>query len=356
MVSTQGRDDGYGPGGYGSGRDPEGRSFAEPVSRWVNMAGAATSVALILGVVVWGYKLAVRDVAGVPVIRAIEGAARIAPDDPGGDLARHVGLSVNEVAGKGLAAPGPERVVLAPAPEGLAQEDMPMAGVKALVRVNRNEPEALTEAEPATAPVPVVEQGTALAVDSEALPIDSPEAMEGAAAAQIRAAAAEAAKVRPMPRVVPELRKDAVAKITTETAASPEAVPASEPGLKTSPRPVMRPARAPIAKVKPAETPAPASKAAAVIEVDPATLPEGTRVVQIGAFETPELARAEWERVAAKFGTELASKRRIVQEAVSGGRTFYRLRAEGFPTVDDSRRFCAALVEGGINCIPTVAR
>lgn len=348
MVSTQGRDDGY-------GYEPEPpRGFAEPVSRWVQYAGAATSIALILGVVVWGYKLAVRDVSGVPVIRAIEGPARIAPEDPGGDLARHVGLSVNEVAGKGLAAPGPERVVLAPAPDGLAQDDMPMSGVKSLVRVNRNEPEALAEAEPASAPVPVVPQGTALAVEAEALPVDSPEESEGAAAAQIRAAAAEANRTRPVPRVVPEIPKGAVSTITTMTDDTPSDAPIDAPGLKQSPRPMQRPARAPIAKVKPVETP-PAT-AATVEEVDPATLAEGTRVVQIGAFDTPDLARAEWNRVAAKFGTQMSDKRRIIQEAVSGGRTFYRLRAEGFRTVDDSRRFCAALVDGGINCIPTVAR
>lgn len=344
MVSTQGRDDGY-------GYEPEPpRGFAEPVSRWVQYAGAATSIALILGVVVWGYKLAVRDVSGVPVIRAIEGPARIAPEDPGGDLARHVGLSVNEVAGKGVASPGPERVILAPAPEGLSQDDLPMSGVKALVRVNRNEPEELAEAEPASAPVPVVPKGTALAVEAEALPVDSPEASEGDTAAQIRAAAAEANRSRPVPRVVPELPKGAVSTITTLN----EGVPADVPGVKQSPRPAPRPARAPIAKVKPVDTPAPS--AAKVAEVDPETLPEGTRVVQIGAFDTADLARAEWARVAAKFGPQMADKRRIVQQAVSGGRTFYRLRAEGFRTVDDSRRFCAALVEGGINCIPTVAR
>ena len=40
-------------------------------SRWVNVIGATCSVALVLGLVVWGYKLAVRDVNGVPVVRAL---------------------------------------------------------------------------------------------------------------------------------------------------------------------------------------------------------------------------------------------------------------------------------------------
>ena len=45
-------------------------------SRWVNVIGATCSVALVLGLVVWGYKLAVRDVNGVPVVRALEGFRR----------------------------------------------------------------------------------------------------------------------------------------------------------------------------------------------------------------------------------------------------------------------------------------
>jgi len=41
----------------------------------VNYAGAAVSLALIVGVGVWGYKLVVRDVSGIPVVRAMAGDA-----------------------------------------------------------------------------------------------------------------------------------------------------------------------------------------------------------------------------------------------------------------------------------------
>ena len=40
-----------------------------------NLAGAAVSMLLIVGVGIWGYKLLVRDVSGVPVVRAAEGPA-----------------------------------------------------------------------------------------------------------------------------------------------------------------------------------------------------------------------------------------------------------------------------------------
>ena len=47
----------------------------------VNLLGAVTSLALVVGVGVWGYKLVIRDVSGVPVIRAAEGPMRIQPED-----------------------------------------------------------------------------------------------------------------------------------------------------------------------------------------------------------------------------------------------------------------------------------
>ena len=38
---------------------------AKPLSKLANIAGAAMSVALIIGIAVWGYKLLMRDVTGI---------------------------------------------------------------------------------------------------------------------------------------------------------------------------------------------------------------------------------------------------------------------------------------------------
>ena len=46
---------------------------AKPLTRLTNIAGAAMSVALVIGIGVWGYKLLVRDVTGIPVVRAAAG-------------------------------------------------------------------------------------------------------------------------------------------------------------------------------------------------------------------------------------------------------------------------------------------
>ena len=95
--------------------------------RMVNLAGAAVSVALVIGLGVWGYRLAVRDVAGVPVVRALAGPMRVVPEQPGGDVMPYQGLAVNEVAEAGASEGLVERLVLAPRPVDLTAEDAPGA-------------------------------------------------------------------------------------------------------------------------------------------------------------------------------------------------------------------------------------
>ena len=91
-------------------------------------------------------------------------------------------------------------------------------------------------------------------------------------------------------------------------------------------------------------------------DVDPASIPAGTRLAQLGAFESAEVAAREWSRLSGRFGDYLDGKDRVIQKAESGGRTFYRLRAMGFSDLADARRFCAALVAERAECIPVVTR
>ena len=91
-------------------------------------------------------------------------------------------------------------------------------------------------------------------------------------------------------------------------------------------------------------------------EVAADTLPAGTRLAQLGAFESPEVAREEWARLNVKFEDYLEDKDRVIQKAESGGRTFYRLRAMGFDDLNDARRFCSVLVAENADCIPVTTR
>lgn len=266
-----------------------------------NWAGAAISIALVVGAVVWGYNLLSRDVSGVPVVRAIEGPMREQPEDPGGLQAAHQGLSVNRVASDGAAqAPG-DRLVLAPKPVALATED-----------------ETLTE------------QAMALA-------------------AQVAAHQSQDTQIlAPQPIDLTSFPGGVASSATAPTIAATEPT-ATESGLKTSLRPKLRPAAT-------ASTPAVETVAAVPDAIDGANLPAGTRLVQLGAFASAEIAHSEWQKLQSKFSVYLGEKSLVIQKANSGGKVFYRLRAMGFADLSDARRICSALKAQNADCIPVVTR
>lgn len=305
-------------GGYGASVPHAGR-----MSRLVHLAGAACSVALIIGLAVWGYKLAVRDVSGVPVVRAMDGPMRIAPANPGGEIADHQGLAVNTVAALGTAAPPPERLVLAPRPVELSYEDGP-----GLV---------LSGAMP-TAP----EAMTAVSADAMAVAL-SP------------VAPAAPDQLGPDPDAVAQALAEALAldAATPEADTATAALAAPDTAVRPRARPVELASAAPDGATLALAEPAPA---APVAEIDPAAIPAGTRLVQLGAFDTAEQARAEWVKLANAFGPLMEGKAMVVQAAESGGRTFYRLRAHGFPDEMGARGFCTSLLEQNASCIPVEQR
>ena len=301
---------------------------ARKVQRTVNIAGAVTSLALVVGLGVWGYRLAVRDVRGVPVIQAMEGPMRIAPEDPGGEIADHQGLAVNDVAAIGTAAPPPEKLVLAPRPVELAPEDTAGLGGTAMPGL-----------ETASAPVAALTADADIALAAEP-PVESATPTGVAMDVAIDAALAEALGEVPLDEPVVD-----------EALVDPLLEPAPEGAITVSIRPKARPGSrsADVAAAAPSEA---AVAMAAANEVDPATLTPGTRLVQFGTFDTAEEARAEWVRLQGRFGEIMADKALVVQPAESGGRTFYRLRAHGFEGEDDARRFCSAFVSENAVCIP----
>lgn len=286
------------------------------LSRMAHLAGAAVSLALVVGVGVWGYKLMVRDVTGIPVVRALEGPMRVQPDNPGGRPADHQGLAVNTVAAQGGAAAPADRLVLAPRPVDLSDEDQPLQQVTQ---------EVADAAEEAAGPATEVAESAApqdAAAESQAAQID----------ALVARITAEAEPLTPDP---------------TPAAVTLPAVAEDVPGVARSLRPQLRPAT---------RASAPVVTAAVEVDLDPVQVPVGTRVVQLGAYESADLARTEWDRLAVQFGDYMQGKRRIVEEASSGGRRFFRLRAMGFDDLSDARRFCSALVAEGADCIPVVTR
>ena len=274
---------------------------APRVTNLVNFAGAALSLALILGVGFWGYKLIVRDVSGIPVVRAMEGDMRVLPDNPGGGVAAHTGLSVNEVAALGEAGGPEDRLVLAPRTAGLAQEDL--------------------EAQP-------IAEAIASVIAEE--PVEAAIIQD-----DVSALAAQLANLSTEPPLVEQTASDEIAPTV--------------PGLATSLRPVIRPANFRI--------PAPATAAAAEtteVAVTTTTFPAGTNLVQLGAFPSPALAAQEWDRLQGRFGQLMSDRGRVIQVSNQSSATWYRLRASGFTDRAEARRLCAALQAEGAECIAVV--
>ena len=294
-------------GRYESAHEP--RSLA-PLVNW---AGAALSLGLVIGAGVWGYKILVRDVTGVPVVRAVEGPMRIQPDDPGGRQAAHQGLSVNTVAAEGATGKPADRLVLAPAPIDLGEDIAVVSEVTPKVEAKAPQPAIV-------APPPLAAKET---VDIEAF------------AAKLAGDAKPL--VEPEPVVV----------------AAPKAEPKIEGSLQRSLRPRLRPAALVTASVAASDTVARADTSA-VDEVS--EVPVGTRMVQLGAYASADIARGEWDKLNKRFGDYLGDKTRVIQKAQSGGRTFYRLRAMGFADLSDARRLCSALKAQNADCIPVTAR
>jgi SPOR domain len=131
-----------------------------------------------------------------------------------------------------------------------------------------------------------------------------------------------------------------------------EVISASIQGPSRSVRPPLRPESLRVA----ATAAAPAAPPAETTDLDAATLAVGTRLVQLGAFDDAETARSEWDRLSRANPDFFRDKGRVIQQAVSGGREFFRLRAHGFTDLSDARRFCTALNAQGAPCIPVTVR
>jgi len=292
---------------------PQAELEQRRVGYLVNLTGAAISVALVAGVGLWSYRLMVRDVSGVPVVRALDGPMRVSPEDPGGRQAAYQGLAVNSVAASGAVATGARQIALAPAATDIAPEDRIAAP-------------AAPGAVAAVAPV------------TPAAGLSTPEA-------------------------------GALAQLSPE-----DLVPLGTPGIARSPLPPRRPGRiGELAATAPAPLPlalqsgdalaeaalqeiATRLGGAPVTEIDPTSLTAGTRLVQLGAFETEGEARAAWDALSARFPGYLDGRARVVEAATAGGRIFYRLRAHGFRDEPEARRFCSVFVTEEVDCTPVLIR
>jgi hypothetical protein len=250
-----------------------------------------SSLALIAGLAVWVHDLATRDARAVPVVRALEGPARVQPEDPGGFQAAHQGFAVNDIASDSVSPPVGERVVLAPAPVGPAPEDI-------------ETPVAAAPVDPAVSLRNAIDGALSELLGIDLAPTAAPAPQNGAVVQQ----------PRPQARPDPDLA----------TRAAPDA-----------------------AWVAAAARPA---------TMDPALIAPGTRLVQLGSYTSDAGAQQAWAQLSARFEDYVTPKSRVIEPVSHAGTDVFRLQAYGFDTLGDARAFCAVLLAGKADCIPTLKR
>ncbi|QQA44562.1 SPOR domain-containing protein [Pelagovum pacificum] len=339
---------------------PYGADAPQPAfsaSTLMNLTGAALSLALIAGIGIWSYKLVMRDVTGIPVVRAIEGPMRTAPEDPGGEVAANRGLAVNTIAAEGAAGAPEDRLMLAPASVQPSDEDLEVTLASAELTDEGTDDAAGINAADAISDM-VADAAAETRGDSDELT----EADVLALADQI------AAGIQPLTELPEGYDTPVSLSVDGEQVGNPNAISADVPGVSLSPRPPARPMR--ITGIEPTNSgivPASASAADTGVpvanasfeqapSVAPSEIVAGTNLVQLGAFDSEAVADEEWTRMSAQFADFMTGKAKVIQRAESGGRTFYRLRAMGFDDMSDARRFCAALVAEDALCIPVQVR
>lgn len=313
--------------GYGYAADTESDDAGG--SHAINWIGAVSSLALVVGLGVWGWQTIQRDVSGIPVIQAISEPMRVRPEDPGGLQSDHQGYSVNEVQSEGRAGDPVEQLVLAPPPLDLITGTVNTTPLAAPSQTASNGSNGIA---PLT-------------------PDMTPEQQKAALDAMAQALANGATPLAP---VTPSVRADS------------GTISSAVPGVSQSVRPRTRPAgAAPAAAIAVAPTPLPSNDQVASLGaqtglpptfVDPATIPAGTRMVQFGAFDSAQIAQAEWVRLSGRFSSFLGDKQPVIQRAISGGREFHRLRVLSFEDVSEARRFCTVFTSDNTACIPVVAK
>ncbi len=280
---------------------------------FLNWLGAILAVAVVAALGSWGYHISARDVTEVPIVRAAQGPMRVAPEDPGGELAEHQGLAVNLVAaGGGVRAPA-ERLVLAPGPTDLKTEDLPLPQLTPETSEGQSQPSTVDSPE---------SPGQFDVVDSQLMSQDSPATEPLFLEANL-----------PLDESVPT--EDAVLTLGAGVVRSP--LPRPRPDGDLAAQSIA------LSVARSVEEQS--------VEVDSSSIPAGTPLAQFGAYDSPEIARSEWTRLRERFPDFLHGRNWFVEETVSGGRSYFRLRTTGFDSLNDSKRFCSLFTAEEQDCI-----
>ncbi|WP_312219253.1 SPOR domain-containing protein [Sphingobium yanoikuyae] len=124
------------------------------------------------------------------------------------------------------------------------------------------------------------------------------------------------------------------------------AVPASTPApaVKAAPKPmtVLAVAKTKPARAKVAPAASPAARMQQVAYIKPVTTGASAWVVQLGAFNSPAVAKEKWTSMARVNG-RIAAFPVLTSQATVNGRTFHRIAISGFGSRADAQTLCQSI-------------
>lgn len=160
------------------------------------------------------------------------------------------------------------------------------------------------------------------------------------------------------PQLAPASQQPDFSKLDREAAASQPAPAHTAPPAAPAPAPPPA-AVASLPLPPPGQPSQPAAlaplPAAAIAALPPMTAPtqvttSGAYAVQLAALNSMPKADQAWQTLVARVPDILSTEKPVVVPGVVHGRTFYRLRLDGFATAAAATSFCARLKSRGVTC------
>ena len=276
----------------------------------VNWAGALLSIIILITLIIWGFSLNVSDSAEIPVVKAKIKELRVVSEEPGGQIVNYQGLSVNNVQEQGSAQSAATRIILAPEPIELIEEDINISIIENSRVTNEPKVSSLNNGDG--------ENKKEIINVLDGIPTFSV-----------------------VISVIPKIRNlygtHSLEKIIENN--DVDLTPGTEDKI--------------IENNAVDLTPGTKDKIKATNEV---SLKSGTNLVQLGFYSTKQKAQKVWSDLMINNSSVFKNKKRIIQNVNIRGNNSYRLTVVGFSGLGESREFCVFLRDSLQTCLSMRAK
>ena len=272
----------------------------------VNWAGALLSIIILITLIIWGFSLNVSDSAEIPVVKAKIKELRVVSEEPGGQIVNYQGLSVNNVQEQGTAQSAATRIILAPEPIKLIEEDINMSIIENSGDTNEPKVSSLNN-----------EDGENKKEIINILDGISPFAVVISVIPKIRNLYGN----HSLDKIIENNDVD----LTLRT--KDKIIENNDGDLPPRPKDMIN-------------------------TTNEVSLKPGTNLVQLGFYSTKQKAQKVWSDLIIINSSVFKNKKRIIQNENIRGNNSYRLTVVGFSSLGESRDFCSFLRDFVLTCLP----